>query len=747
VLLRRKALRFNAVTHLLEIQRNVRASAEFRTHQVSLGTNGENGSWVRSIQKGDVIEFMVRAEYPAWVNITKSVEMEILYEPETEMIKAMIGHAPGRFEYLPLPSAHQIRLISIHPGSFDDALNCTLIHSDLDNAKISGFEALSYCWGDPTIQKPINMEYNEKTSELGVSETVESIMRHLRRNDGRARKIWIDVICVNQSNYEERAQQVALMTDVYSMADVVNVWLNPSTHITALAFLVIRDIYNYRRRLCPGGAACTCPGTAHTMVEEEFQALDDNFTSLHGQMDEITQFHLRREPYHAQEALRNIMQSHYTLISELLRNPWFRRVWVLQEVINSQLAILNCSEGSIPWKELIEITDYQFHHVAHLEPLYRLPQIWMHLGRLRNPSVFPPGRTPNGEVKVETAQEEPGILDVILEALELDATDPRDKIFALLSFGRETNAPRRLPELIRPDYTKSVDRVFTDFTRWWINEYKSLRILSMVHANTSRTWQGLHCPFDEPPPTTKSTWTLRTEGMYSWATATLDSQFEFRASGDSIPAVEAISSSSDPHQSHLRLLGYKVAQIEELSHYPLHGIQLAENTASSIFEAYQRIFEPIESYGRWKSLQKRELRPSSRQGLLQQMAEHLRAHWLYEPKDPLSVLRLKNPVREGSGSVYERVESKTALPCHGSCFFVASDGSIGLCPAGAMEGDWITILLGGKVPFLLRELYPDEGDRQHFELVGECYSDGKMHGEFVRDKESQGLGPEYLVLV
>ena len=86
-----------------------------------------------------------------------------------------------------------------------------------------------------------------------------------------------------------------------------------------------------------------------------------------------------------------------------------------------------------------------------------------------------------------------------------------------------------------------------------------------------------------------------------------------------------------------------------------------------------------------------------------------------------------------------------ALPCNGPCFFVASDGSIGLCPAGARVGDWIAILLGGKVPFLLRESHADEGDRQ-FELIGECYVDGKMHGEFIRDQESKGLNPKYLVL-
>jgi hypothetical protein len=128
VLLKKKALRFNAVTHQPNIQHNFRASGDFRTHRVYWDINGTNGSWVRFIEKGDIIELMVRTEYPGWVNIVKAAELEILYEHETEANKT-IGLVTSPFEYIPLRSASNIRLISVHPGSFDDALSCTQLYT------------------------------------------------------------------------------------------------------------------------------------------------------------------------------------------------------------------------------------------------------------------------------------------------------------------------------------------------------------------------------------------------------------------------------------------------------------------------------------------------------------------------------------------------------------------------------------------------------------------------------------------
>ena len=57
--------------------------------------------------------------------------------------------------------------------------------------------------------------------------------------------------------------------------------------------------------------------------------------------------------------------------------------------------------------------------------------------------------------------------------------------------------------------------------------------------------------------------------------------------------------------------------------------------------------------------------------------------------------------------------------------FVAGNGSLGLAPLAATQGDQIWFLAGAKVPYILRPT--DEADT--FELVGEAYLHGYMHGE------------------
>ena len=59
-----------------------------------------------------------------------------------------------------------------------------------------------------------------------------------------------------------------------------------------------------------------------------------------------------------------------------------------------------------------------------------------------------------------------------------------------------------------------------------------------------------------------------------------------------------------------------------------------------------------------------------------------------------------------------------------------SKGNIGLCTSDAKEGDLICILLGVRVPLILRK----EGD--HYVILGDCYVDGIMDGEAIPDMEA-----------
>jgi hypothetical protein len=82
------------------------------------------------------------------------------------------------------------------------------------------YEALSYVWGDPEDTRPIDIGEHE----LPVTTNLYAALSHLR-NFSLERIIWIDAICIDQKNSEEKVQQIQLMAKIYSQASRVLVWL------------------------------------------------------------------------------------------------------------------------------------------------------------------------------------------------------------------------------------------------------------------------------------------------------------------------------------------------------------------------------------------------------------------------------------------------------------------------------------------------------------------------------------------
>jgi hypothetical protein len=112
----------------------------------------------------------------------------------------------------------EIRLIELLPGSYDDYICCRMVVVSLDNEP--EYKALSYTWGGPEITLPICVEGCILSSTLNL----ESALRQFRlRNE--ILTLWIDAICINQLDNEERTQQVTLMGDIYSQSKEVVIWL------------------------------------------------------------------------------------------------------------------------------------------------------------------------------------------------------------------------------------------------------------------------------------------------------------------------------------------------------------------------------------------------------------------------------------------------------------------------------------------------------------------------------------------
>jgi hypothetical protein len=133
-----------------------------------------------------------------------------------------------RFEYQPLIKPDSFRLISLQPAQSHKAdLQCTLLHttiSECDRDIFDHYTALSYVWGVATETDIIIIDDTPKT----ITITLGAALRDLR-DSSRIIRIWADALCIDQSNDDERANQVRLMGQIYSTAHHTVIHLGQNT--------------------------------------------------------------------------------------------------------------------------------------------------------------------------------------------------------------------------------------------------------------------------------------------------------------------------------------------------------------------------------------------------------------------------------------------------------------------------------------------------------------------------------------
>ncbi|KAK4172136.1 heterokaryon incompatibility protein-domain-containing protein [Triangularia setosa] len=186
------------------------------------------------------------------------------------------------------------RLLRILKGC-DPLIPCELFQAWM-------MQPISYVWGSP-----------ERERRVSINGILYQALSYLQSED-EDRVVWVDAICINQRNDVERGHQVRHMSDVYKEASRVIYWLGPPTYSTNCCLRGLQLLQEETMQI----------GT-RTWMREQWMAV---WKSLEASS--------RWHPGLEREGLR-----------DLLGRSWFRRVWILQEVANSQAAVVCCGKYSI----------------------------------------------------------------------------------------------------------------------------------------------------------------------------------------------------------------------------------------------------------------------------------------------------------------------------------------------------------------------------------------------------------------
>lgn len=360
----------------------------------------------------------------------------------------------GLYESLSTPTS--IRLLQILEEAEDTDLACLMLEFQLgtieDNiphaikADIPAFEALSYTWGPSSPETcPRCAQHHECETTHGliireadhvvsvndqplvVGKNLHCAIAQLRRRASTGTKekwIWIDAICINQRDTAERSAQVQLMGRIYSLAERTVVWLGPDDDTASIGVDGLKTM-----------------------------AMDLDFFRAAG--------------------IRDTFESpmHFRCVLNLFKRCWWRRRWILQEVVLAAEVVVLCGSMEILWRDLIdvaraiEVPSEQM--LRDLRPFYaetRSTYTARCLGWLRQLYLQKPGTN------------RLMLYDLLCLGHAFECTVPQDAIFALIGLA---DGQRRPPHLLPAiDYDIPLWKVYITVTRRVIDESQSLAVLA-----------------------------------------------------------------------------------------------------------------------------------------------------------------------------------------------------------------------------------------------------------------------------
>jgi hypothetical protein len=286
-------------------------------------------------------ETLIMKESPEWTGDSCSTTRDAKWVTEQ-------GFEDFNYAAVPL-SEGMIRLLSIKAATFTaDVIECEMVIMPLDEAK--EFNALSYTWGKPIFDAQILCNGHR----LAIANSLEQTLRVYRRSLGvfNERPLWVDAVCIDQSNIRERNAQILLMQRIYASATTVMVDLGEADHTWALGFDVM--------------IKCS---RAHHLSDgyrpQEQSSYDAIFSSL-------------PPPDHPA----------WTYYMNIYSSPWFRRTWILQEVAFAKTAQVRYGRFIFPWRTFAEAFTFFTKSRWDRYLAQRAASVLVHLGRLSVTSIL-----------------------------------------------------------------------------------------------------------------------------------------------------------------------------------------------------------------------------------------------------------------------------------------------------------------------------------------------------------------------
>ncbi|KAH6620861.1 hypothetical protein B0J18DRAFT_209691 [Chaetomium sp. MPI-SDFR-AT-0129] len=464
-------------------------------------------------------------------------------------------------------------------------------------------------------------------------------------------------------------------------------------------------------------------------------------------------------------------------VASLFSRPWFWRIWVIQEVVLAQSAVVKWGHAEMDWRWIGLAS-------AILRTNYSSICEVMKMGGVYNAYFM---------FRLSTMSDLPPLTLSFIQLLRLtrqfEVTDVRDRIYGLLGIRTTDNDPEAGLLFLRPDYSISECELWKRLATKVIGESQNLSLLSSVQYTTGGLEAGnsaserlfasmlsdVRYP-TEPLPS----WVPHWDFVYRSTLAPWDHDDRFAAAKD-FPLHVGSPMGSD----NLLVEGIKIGVVGRCCGYMWHqadtslleakamgdffasddGLHLLARTLTAGRNAYgsltaadsdrdsESCLADLAAYILDCDRNEREGREKRPWSTYHDKDWTARSYQKVFERHPQLKDRLGKLAKGGDMS---RFRNTVVSICKRRRLFITLNGYLGLGSDSVVEGDVVCVLSGADLPFVLRpvlrretknddknteELRPDEPPQiDHYVLVGECYVEGLMNGEAIAEVTG-GSGP------
>jgi hypothetical protein len=345
------------------------------------------------------------------------------YEPSEETHSAEMVYTPLDEDL------NQIRILHLNAASDDEhVIECHLSIASLDDPAIQ-YEALSYVWGDRDNDQMIVLE----GQPWRVTANLFQALRHLRHAD-RPRTLWVDAVCINQEDTDERGHQVSHMGPIFRKAETVVIWL----------------------------------GEAWPGVEDAFK-----FFTIAGQNPEL---HINRAFSLAGQGADVESWRVIQALQHFASFAWWSRMWTVQEMVLAQHPSFQCGRSVLDGDLMLQAVQGMRKHssccgVGGSQPTVIAFAEMLH--SFRAPLTILLLRS---HVRNKGDPSSNNILPIVNLLRGHESKDPRDKIYGMLALAAAEAS--RLSLL--PNYHQGTEDLYTKLALSFILKTRELKVFMCI---------------------------------------------------------------------------------------------------------------------------------------------------------------------------------------------------------------------------------------------------------------------------